>query len=180
VIVATPYASTPVKRIELLPLSELTVRILNTGNVATGVMTLALTGANADVFTLPAPTASSLAAGGETDIMLTSRTGLATGVYKATLTVSATDITPVQIEIELRITTTSNDDIPQPQTLKAWMRSGQLHVSGLTVGKQWSVYNISGTLVHTAKATAAEADITLPVQGLYIVVSEGQSVKVIK
>jgi hypothetical protein len=65
VIVATPHASTPVKRIELLPPGTLTVRILNTGNVATGELTLALSGANADVFTFPSATQGSLPVGGD-------------------------------------------------------------------------------------------------------------------
>ena len=46
---------------------------------------------------------------------------------------------------------------------------------GLTVGTQWSVYNISGTLVYTSKAADTEADVTLPVQGIYVIVSEQQS-----
>ena len=180
VIVATPYAATPVKRIELLSINALTVRIFNTGNIATGDMTLALSGTDADVFTLPTSTATSLAVGGETNIALTPRAGLATGVYKATLTVAAADMTSVQIEIECRVAPTGNDDIPQAKPLKAWMQNGRLHVSGLTVGSQWSVYSISGTLVYTAKATAEEADTSLPVPGIYIVVSEQRRAKVIK
>ena len=73
---------------------------------------------------------------------------------------------------------TGNDDIQQPKALKAWMQNGRLHVSGLTVDSQWSVYSISGMLVYTAKATAEEADTTLPVQGIYIVVSEQQRAKI--
>jgi hypothetical protein len=51
IIFATPTASTPVKAVELVQLDE-TVRILNTGNIATGDLVLTLTGSNAAVFTL--------------------------------------------------------------------------------------------------------------------------------
>ena len=179
VIVATPYAATPVKRIELLLLGELTARILNTGNVATGELTLALSGANADVFTLPAPTVSSLAVGGETGITLIPRADLAQGIYTATLTVSAEGIAPVQITIEYHVTLTGIDDVPQTKALKAWTRNGKLYVSGLTAGKLWSVYSLSGTPVHQDKATGEETNVSLTAQGMYIVVSEGRSVKVL-
>ena len=178
VIVATPYEVTPVKRIEIFLLNELTVRILNTGNVATGNLTLALSGTNADVFTLPA-TASSLAVGGETEITLSPRADLAQGVYTATLTVSAEGIAPVQVEITYTITPTGMDDIPQAKPLKAYMRNGRLHVEGLTAGKSWSVYSVSGTPVYQGKATGEEADVSLTVRGVYIVVSEGRSVKAV-
>ena len=39
-------------KIELIPQDNLIVRIINTGNVATGNLTLALSGPNADAFTL--------------------------------------------------------------------------------------------------------------------------------
>jgi hypothetical protein len=180
VIIATPYSATPLKRIELLFMNNLTVRILNTGNTATGDLTLSLSGANADVFTLPATTVNSLAVGGETEITLSPRANLAQGVYTAMLTVSADGIAPVQTEITYTVTTTTGiDDIPQAKPLKAYMRNGRLHVEGLTAGKSWSVYSVSGTPVYQGKATGEEADVSLTVRGVYIVVSEGRSVKAV-
>jgi hypothetical protein len=178
VIIATPHASTPVKRIELLP-SNLTVRIINTGNVATGDLTLALSGANADVFILPATTASSLPVGGEADIMLTLRTGLASGTYTATLTVSTEGITPVSVEIINTVIPTGIEDIPQVKILKAWVQNDRLHISGVTVGELWSAYSISGALVRHGMAGSDEVDVTLPVRGVYIVTSGNTVVKVI-
>jgi hypothetical protein len=177
VIVATPHASTPVKRIELLS-GNLTVRILNTGNVATGDLTLALSGANADVFTLPATTVSSLATGGETDITLTPRTGLAAGTYTATLTVSAEGMTSATVEIIYTVTPTGIDAFPQAKVLKAWTQNGRLHVNGLTVGKPWSVYGISGALIRHSVADSDEAAVLLPERGMYIVTSGNESMKV--
>jgi hypothetical protein len=71
------------------------------------------------------------------------------------------------------------DDIPQAKALKARMHDGRLHVSGLTVGKPCSVYTISGALVHHNMANSDEADVTLPVRGLFIVKSGDAVVKTV-
>jgi hypothetical protein len=176
VIVATPHASTPVKRIELLP-GNLTVRILNTGNVATGDLTLALSGANADAFILSATTVSSLAVGDETDVTLIPNANLAAGTYTATLTVSGEGITPVTVTVTHTVLPVGIGDIPQAKALKAWTQNGRLHVSGLTAGKPWSVYNISGAIVYHGMAGSDEADVRLSVRGVYIVQSGDRVVK---
>jgi hypothetical protein len=62
--------------------------------------------------------------------------------------------------------------------LNAWMLNGRLHVSGLTVGKQWAVYGISGLLICQHVANSDEADVNLPVRGVYIVTSDHATVKV--
>ena len=73
---------------------------------------------------------------------------------------------------------TGTDNIQQSSsTLKASTQDGRLHVSGLTVGDLWTVYNLSGAIVYQNRATAEEAVINLPAKGLYIIVSAGQSVK---
>ena len=118
-----------------------------------------------------------MTAGAETDITLIPVAALTAGTYKATLTVSADGITSVSVDITYTVTPTANDAL-QATTLKAWTQNGLLHVSGLTAGKQWRVYSISGTLVYTDKATADKATAPLPVRGIYIVVSERQSIKV--
>jgi hypothetical protein len=177
VIVATPHISTPLKRIELLP-GDLRVRILNTGNVATGDLTLALSGANADVFTLPATTVSSLAVGDETDITLTPRAGLARGTYKATLTVSTEGITPVSVEITYTVTPTGID-APQAEVLKAYVIDSHLHVSGLVPGETLNIYNMQGQRFYHGKATDVEQRVYLRERGVYIVTSGNRVVKVI-
>jgi hypothetical protein len=63
--------------------------------------------------------------------------------------------------------------------LKAWMSDGILHVSGLTEGKTWSVYNVTGTLVYQSVATGKEAKIILNVSGIYIIQSENRTVKIV-
>jgi glucuronoarabinoxylan endo-1,4-beta-xylanase len=178
-IIATPYAGMSVKRIELLTLGNLIVRIINTGNVATGDISLALSGADASVFALPSTTVGRLAAGEETDIMLTRSAALHQGVYTAILTVSAEGMDPVTVEIRYTVTPSGMDNISQPTGLNAWTRDGRLHVSGLYAGRQWSVYSLSGTLVYQTVAVGDKADVALTMHGVYIVTSGNQTVKVI-
>jgi hypothetical protein len=178
VIIATPHAATPVKRIELLPLGGTTVRILNTGNVSTGDLTLTLSGTHAAAFIFSPASPGSLPAGSEADIRLTPDAGLTPGVYTLTLTVSADGLTPVSTDIAYTVTPVGTEEIPQAKGLKAWQRNGMLHVSGLTAGKPWSIYNISGALVYHGAAGSDEANVSLPVRGVYIVKSGNAAVKV--
>ncbi len=175
-IVAIPYYATLLKRIELLKLSELTARILNTGNVETGELKLALTGPNADTFQLPTTTVSNLTVGSETDIVLTLKSGLSIGVYKATLVVSGDNLTTQSLEITYNAT---GNDIIEGQSLKAWMLNDMLCISGLKIGQTWSVYSISGFLVHRYTAVSEEARIALPYRGVYIITSGEATIKVV-
>ena len=179
VIVATPYEATPVKQIELLVQNNLMIQIINTGNTATGELTLALSGENADVFTLPATLVSSLAVGGDNTITLIPDAGLSPGIYTATLTVSAEGIDPVSVDIIYKVEETGINDVSNAKTLKAWTGNGQLHVSGLTAGKLWSVYDVSGLLIHQSRAIEERAEINLTAQGVYVVVSGSERVKVV-
>jgi hypothetical protein len=68
----------------------------------------------------------------------------------------------------------------QTNPLKAWMQSGTLHLSGLTAGKTWSIYNAKGTLVQQGVANGAEASIRLNVvSGVYFVKSNGQTLRIV-
>jgi hypothetical protein len=180
VIVATPHASVPVKRIELLHSpGNLTVRIVSTGNMPTGALTLALSGANADVFTLPTATLGGLAVGGETDITLTPRADLPAGTYTATLTVGGEGLTSVSVELSHTVAPTSVESLPSAPQLKAWTHGSTLYVSGLTAGRTWSVYAVSGALVYCdTSPSGGEANITLPTRGVYIIQSGNTAIKV--
>jgi uncharacterized repeat protein (TIGR02543 family) len=76
------------------------------------------------------------------------------------------------------IVTTSNPEMSSVNPLRAWMSNGLLHVEGLTEGEAWSVYSVSGVLVYSSIATGGEADIPLKAQGVYIVQSGENSVKI--
>ena len=179
VIIATPYTETPVKTIELMPVNNLVVRIANTGNVATGKLTLVLSGANADVFTLSFTTIDDLAVGAEMYITLTPITDLAEKTYTAALTVNGDGMDSQSIDITYIVKNTGIEDFTQNKTLVAWIQNGLLHVDGLTFGKLWSIYNISGRLVYQSIANDEKVNIPLPANGVYLVKSEYSIVKVV-
>ncbi|MDR1200353.1 MAG: hypothetical protein LBL58_01820, partial [Tannerellaceae bacterium] len=178
VTVTATFDKIQVKRIELLLTGTLTLRIRNTGNVATGELSLALSGVNADAFTLPFATLGNLSVGDETDITLTPRADLTAGTYTATLTVSGAGLMSVSQEITYTVIPTGIES-PQSKSLKVSIQNGILHLSGLTQGKPWSIYNISGIQVYQNIAKSDEEYITLPVRGAYIVKSGKDTIKVI-
>jgi len=62
--------------------------------------------------------------------------------------------------------------------LTAYTEDGTLFVSGLTAGKPWSVYDITGNLVYQGIADGTKAQLALPGRGIYIVNDGKKSVKV--
>jgi uncharacterized RmlC-like cupin family protein len=92
------------------------------------------------------------------------------GVY-ATIyaygTITATAYVPVGI------------DTPQTGSLNVYVQNGTLRVSGLTAGESWSVYNVSGRLVHGQIAAGGEANVSLAVHGVYIVRAGNRALKVV-
>ena len=72
-----------------------------------------------------------------------------------------------------------NPVISAHNPLKAWVRNGLLHVTGLTVSEPLSVYSAIGIMVYHNIVTATETDIPLKAQGLYFVRSGVSSVKVL-
>jgi len=68
--------------------SPLTVTVTNTGNQATGALTVALSGTNDSSFTLSTTSIGSIAAGGTDTFTVSPETGLSLGTYTATVTVS--------------------------------------------------------------------------------------------
>lgn len=64
------------------------VTVSNTGNQATGALTVALSGTNSGSFTLSTASISSVAVGGNDSFTVRPNTGLSAGTYTATVTVS--------------------------------------------------------------------------------------------
>jgi len=75
---------------------------------------------------------------------------------------------------------TGIENVSQATGLKAWIENGTLHVGGLTAGEKWSVYTISGTLLHQGIATGDPATLnaTSLQRSVYIIKSENKTVKV--
>lgn len=75
----------------------------------------------------------------------------------------------VTIVVTFKDSRSGNDPAPSLSGLKACVVDGRLHVSGLTPGKYWNVYSVSGSLVYRGMAFGDEADIALPGRGVYVV-----------
>ncbi|MCL2807454.1 MAG: choice-of-anchor D domain-containing protein, partial [Coriobacteriia bacterium] len=69
-----------------------TVRVVNTGNQATGALTLSLSGTNATSFILSRTSLTSIAARGSSTFTIVPRTGLAPGIYEATVNVRGANV----------------------------------------------------------------------------------------
>jgi len=83
------------------------------------------------------------------------------------------------------IIATSYNDVANEQLtmnneqLRAWANNGTLHVSGLTPGKPWHIYNLYGQLIHTGISDGNEVKIPLQGRGVYIIQSGGKAIKTI-
>jgi len=102
--------------------------------------------------------------------------------FYATYTPEDTDNYAVVDSIEITVTVGEPTGIPEslnPNMLRAWMRSGLLHVSGIAPGETLSIFSVTGTLIYHRTATSDEIDIPLNVRGIYFVRSGKHTVKVI-
>jgi hypothetical protein len=72
---------------------------------------------------------------------------------------------------------TAVEDV-QASALQAYTRNGTLYINGLTAGAEWSVYNITGTLIYQSVANNEQAEVVLRGRGVYIVRSGNSVVKV--
>ena len=63
--------------------------------------------------------------------------------------------------------------------LRAYVQNGVLHVTGLTPGEQWRVYNMTGVLIYTGIAVETHGRASLPERGIYIIISNGKIVKTV-
>jgi len=80
------------------------VSVSNTSTVATGALTVALSGANATSFTLSRTSIPSIASGGTAQTFtITPNAGLSVGTYRATVTVSGTGLTSRSFTVEVSV-----------------------------------------------------------------------------
>jgi hypothetical protein len=92
---------------------------------------------------------------------------------------AGSDTKPLSIVVNAGSTNINPSQAPHTNSLKAWIQNGKLHVSGLTIGQRWTVYNVLGTLVHQDIAGNSTAEITLPIRGAYVVQSGNRSIQVV-
>ena len=104
------------------------------------------------------------------------------GVTFANATAPATSFTMPAKAVTVTATyhdPTGIEEIGETGELKAWVYEGVLHVSGLTAGQLWRVYNLMGTLVYQGVASSDKAEMSLSVRGVYVVADGKATVKVV-
>ncbi|MCS1395891.1 S-layer homology domain-containing protein [Lysinibacillus sp. PB211] len=143
-----------------------TLTIANTGTGSLANVSVAISGANADDFDITQPSATSLPSAGNTIFTVRAKDGLAVGTYTATVTVSATNLTPVTFTVmqvvqaapTYTIDTISNQMFP---ALTAGYTNGTQETKTLTIANTGtgSLANVS---VAISGANADDFDITQP------------------
>jgi hypothetical protein len=73
---------------------------------------------------------------------------------------------------------TNSHEIDIKQPLKAWSSDGILNIEGLTIGKSYRIYNVVGSLIHQGIANSYNVQVALPIQGIYIIQSENNVLKI--
>jgi hypothetical protein len=63
--------------------------------------------------------------------------------------------------------------------LKAWVEDSKIYVGGLIAGERWSVYDVTGRLLHSGIAKSPIMSIKPGIRGLYIIQSGNRVVKVV-
>ncbi|MCL2260864.1 MAG: PPC domain-containing protein [Fibromonadales bacterium] len=92
--------------------------------------------------------------------------------------VYANELEPITINLSI-LSSPAIAKAPQPTSFKAWAQNGTLQLNGLTTGKIWSVYTVSGTLVQQGIANGTNAAVHLNANGVYFVRSEGKTARVV-
>ena len=109
------------------------------------------------------------------------------GTYKftVTLTLGASSAQTAEIQCVIAATPynitappTGNDNVSQSNMLKGYVQNSTLYVTGLSDGQSWQVYSLSGILIYQGIAKGDKAEVALPNRGMYIIISENKSIKV--
>jgi len=74
---------------------------------------------------------------------------------------------------------TAIESVQAANPLRAWVENGVLHVSGLTAGETWNVYNAAGGCIYTNIAGADLQSVPMQTHGVYIVKQGNNAVKVV-
>jgi hypothetical protein len=105
-----------------------------------------------------------------------------TQIHKAKFTPEDTENYLIVNDIDVEVAVSdiiSSSELPQTNPLRAWMRSGLLHITGITSGEMLSIYNTAGTLLYRTVTTSNEMNIPLREKGVYLVRVGYHSVKVV-
>jgi uncharacterized protein YjdB len=125
--------------------TPLTVTVQNTGNQATGTLTIARSGTNSDSFTLSTSSLSSITLSGNVTFTVMPNTGLTSGTYSATISVTGSNGISALFYVSFTVTTSN---VP---------------VTGVTLNKTTTSLTVGGkeTLTPTiAPANATNKNVT--------------------
>jgi hypothetical protein len=121
----------------------------------------------------------------DTDYELSTLSAYHTSSPSTTVAVSGSGATRTFIMPAANVTvaasfqnTVANEEIAKVQ-LSAYAQNGTLHVKGLTVGKPWYIFNLSGQLIYTGIAADDKAEKQMPEKGIYIIRADAGTIKVI-
>jgi uncharacterized protein YjdB len=120
--------------------TPLTVTVQNTGNQATGTLTIARSGTNSDSFTLSTSSLSSITASSSVTFTVMPNTSLTSGTYSATISVTGSNGISALFNVSFTVTTSN---VP---------------VTGVTLNKATTSLTVGGT--ETLTATIAPANAT--------------------
>ena len=84
-------------------ITPLTVTVSNTGDTATGALSIALSGEGASAFALSSASINGIAAGGSANFTLGPKTGLLDGVYTETVTVSGAGVAARSFDVTFTV-----------------------------------------------------------------------------
>ena len=102
-----------------------TVTVNNTGTVATGDLTVNLSGTNASDFTLSKSSISSLAVSGSDTFTVVPKTDLAAGTYIATVTVDGSSVTAQSFNVSFKVNAVSSGGGYIPPVQKPTIEAGE-------------------------------------------------------
>jgi hypothetical protein len=131
--------------------TPLSVSVSNTGSQPTGSLTVALSGANADSFTLSSESISSIAASGTGSFTVGPKTGLLAGSYTAKVTVSGSNVTAKNFYLSFEVNPISASSSP------AESMGTTLSGLGFTTAVSGSAVTVTGT-----KTTTTGMTLTIP------------------
>jgi hypothetical protein len=138
--------------------SARTVTVSNTGNQATGALSIGVSGTNANSFAVSTTSLNSIAVGGNNSFTVAPSTGLAVGIYTATITVSGGNDISESFNVSFTISSSlsSNANLGNlsvsPGTLDP-VFSANITVYTVLVPNSTSSFTVTATVADTGKAT---------------------------
>jgi len=142
----------------------LTVTVTNSGNQATGNLTVALSGANSGSFTLSTMPISSIAVGSYGQFTVTPVTGLAANDYTATVTVTGNNGITASFNVSFTVIDDPNT-ITNTQQWNAAIAQIQATPTGDYTLNIDGAFGVAGTTTATFGTTAAGSTLTVTLKG---------------